>query len=374
MKKLQQHYISRRLLIVLIMCGLLAGTLISITQKSEAACCTCCQESLKALATAVASAFSIEEIWQKQLEEWVNELTAQWSQDNSERQVQSEALSMDSVNKNAIDIQNADMAYQLRSAPERCTTEAVGLALMNVDDNQRLLIERLNKKEVELILAGETKPVAKAKADVERAGQDGEYAGLDTIIHITNPKKPYDTDKERGAARAYVERLAESVSLPPVPKNNKQTNKGLLYKKSRLDYMATVQLVKNSFNQAIAQNTSQTGLLNAMKQTIDSKDDFAMKLLQDMENKDLSAASKNTLLHFELRRRFSKYWQSKVQDLSDSAVNKEINTLLIMKNYTLREEFALNMRSELILAAMLAQELKDSDDFTRLQALYADLN
>jgi len=364
--------IHKQVVIIAALAGMTLGASVSISHRAEAGC-TCCAEIFEALATSIPSSISFETIWKESFEKWFEPFLGNVSK-NFDSEIQANALAKDAVIKTQVNIENQKIVNDLRASPERCTTENFGMAVVDVDKNENDLRNSLNDKLVEYIDAGEDKPVARAKADVLRASEDGDYGKFDTVMHITDPVMPYNTENERAAAKAYIDRVVESVSLPPISTSQKQTNKGILYKKARLDYMATVQLLNNGFSDAVARNTAQPGLIESLRSTIDAEDQVSKRLLQDKNNNNLSAASKNTLMAFEMQRRLSSFWQQKVGELGETPLTREMANILALKNYALKEEFDINIRNELLIATWLAQELKDSGDRARLEALYASFN
>jgi len=370
LKRKKKIIISNNLVAIAVIAGIALGISISVPKRAEA--CTCCAEIFEALATSIPSSISFETIWKESFSKWFESLLGNVDE-NFDAEVQANALTSDAIIKNQINIFNQKTVNALRAPPERCTTENFGLAIIDVDKNKNDLRDSLNNKIIEYIDAGESKPVAKAKADVKRASEEGDYEKVDTVAHITDPVMPYNTENQRAAAKAYVDRIVESIALPPIPKSLENSNKGILYKKARIDYMATVQLLSNGFSDAIARNTAQPGLIESLRSNVDAEDSVSKKLLQDKENNDLTSASKNTLIAFEMQRRLSSFWQKKVSELGITSLTREMANILVIKNYALKEEFDTNIRNELLLATWLAQDMKDSDERLRLEELYSSL-
>jgi len=301
-------------------------------------------------------------------------------QDDTNKIIQSNALASDSLIQNQVDIFNAKIAASSAPPPQRCMTENINSAIDAVDKNYLLLTSRLNDDFLRRHREGESRGVALAKADVKN--HEELYANFDgPDMLLPNPRNPFgnagsgtDNKNRRAAVLAYVNRIVNPVPLPPVPKSQEKTNKGILYKKARLDYLAPLQLAQNSFATAMALNDGQSGLLDAMKKDLEAEDDYTDKLLKDSNGQALKTASKNTLMFFETRRRMSGYWQKELGKKVDAAVIREVANILAMQNYMSYENYKSRQRSELILSALLANKLKTSDERQRLLALYRELN
>jgi len=304
---------------------------------------------------------------------------------DTDRLIRSQALANDAVINNQVSMFNANMLNNAPPPPQRCVTENIGASLTAVDSNSIKLAAKLNDKMLANNVEGEKKPVSLAKADVKNheetfKGPNGESMDGPSML-LSNPKQPFgnssaagDALNKRAAVQSFVNRIVNPVPLPPVPESQKETNKGILYRKAQLDYLAPLQLSLNSFSYAMALNDEQTGLATTLRKDIEEEDEYALKLLKDDQGNDLKAASKNTLMYFESRRRLSPFWQKQLGEKMHDSVTREVVNILAMQNYMTYENYKSRQRTELLLSAMLANKLKNSSERQRLLELFRELN
>jgi len=290
-----------------------------------------------------------------------------------DQRIQATSIGADAVINNDVNINNLKIVNQSFSPPERCTTENVNASIPQVESNTTILRNDLNKELVTRADKGISRPVALAKADVAAANEDGSFDGNDTVTNLLYPPGlVYRNDKQRQAAKSFVDRIVLPIWPAPVPKASESSNTGILYKKRRLDFLAKINLVQNSYSQVLAENEVQDGLLAVLKKDLDENDTYALKLLNTRDGEVLTQASANTMINFEAKRRFSPYWQeSQAYKFSDS-LWKEITNLNGVNIWLEEKRAAQDERIELLYATLLSYGVSENDK-ARLEAIYTDL-
>jgi len=295
-------------------------------------------------------------------------------QDDTSRRIQGNSLSADSIKQSQIDVENRYNLNKYAAPADRCKTEDINSAIPQVERNVEILAAAFNQELVERAEKGIDRSVALIKADVEASeGEAALFEGNDSITGILYPKGlVYTSKQQKQAAKSYVDRLVFPVWPPSIPKSQVNSNKGVLYKKQRLDFISKVQLIQHTFAQLMAENEVQQGLLELLKRDIEADGADTLKLLQDREGVSLEQASANTLIRFEIERRLMPSWQKKQEDKNSDAVWREIINLRNITLWLNNRQRIQDQRIELLYATMLAYE-NTTTGKERLEALYSNL-